>query len=208
MYFGHHASTIEGGMVCTDDEDFYHLLLMIRSHGWDRDLPEYKVKELRKKYGIQSFNGFYTFYQPGFNLRSTDLQAFLGLEQLKKIDSMNSKRNENYLLYDSLIKNEFWKIKSQKNTYVSNFNYPIITTEDKINELILELKENEIETRPLICGSINQQPFWYERYDKSDSVPNADYLHNFGLYLPNNHEIKREEIIFICDIVNKVLNNG
>ena len=208
LYFGHHASTIEGGMVCTDDEDFYHLLLMIRSHGWDRDLPEYKVKELRKKYGIQSFNGFYTFYQPGFNLRSTDLQAFLGLEQLKKIDSMNSKRNENYLLYDSLIKNEFWKIKSQKNTYVSNFNYPIITTEDKINELILELKENEIETRPLICGSINQQPFWYERYDKSDSVPNADYLHNFGLYLPNNHEIKREEIIFICDIVNKVLNNG
>ena len=57
LYFGHHASTIEGGMVCTDDEDIYHFLLMIRSHGWDRDLPEHKVNELREKYNITSFNG-------------------------------------------------------------------------------------------------------------------------------------------------------
>jgi CDP-6-deoxy-D-xylo-4-hexulose-3-dehydrase len=207
LYFGHHASTIEGGMICTDDEDIYHLLLMIRSHGWDRDLPPEKIKELRHNYNIPLFRGLYTFYHPAFNLRSTDLQAFLGLEQLKKLDYMNSKRNQNYLLYDSLIKNDYWKIKSQTNTYVSNFNYPIITTEDKFDTLVNELSRNEIETRPLICGSINQQPFWYERYGKSNNVPNADYLHKYGLYLPNNHELKKEEIIFICEIVNKSLNN-
>ena len=205
LYFGHHASTIEGGMVCTDDEDIYHILLMIRSHGWDRDLPQKKVVELRTKYNIPSFRGLYTFYHPAFNLRSTDLQAFLGLEQLKKIDSMNSKRNKNYLLYDSLIKNDYWKIKSQPKTYVSNFNYPIITTEDKIDKLIESLSYNEIETRPLICGSINQQPFWYERYGFSNNVPNADYLHKYGVYLPNNHELTEEEITFICNVVNKVL---
>lgn len=206
LYFGHHASTIEGGMITTDDEEIYHILLMIRSHGWDRDLPTEKANELRTKYSIPQFRGLYTFYYPAFNLRSTDLQAFLGLEQLKKIDQMNKKRNENYLLYDTLIKNKYWKIKSQEKTYVSNFNYPIITTEDKIDKLIENLTNNKIETRPLICGSINQQPFWYERYGFTNNLPNADYLHKYGLYLPNNHELKTEEIIFICDVVNKTLN--
>jgi len=79
FYFGHHISTIEGGMVSTDDEDLYHILLSIRSHGWDRDLPEEKQTALREKYGIDDFRSLYTFYYPGFNLRSTDLQAFIGI---------------------------------------------------------------------------------------------------------------------------------
>lgn len=207
FYFGHMMSTIEGGMISTNDEDLYHLLLMIRSHGWDRDLPKEKVKELRDKYNIPEFRGLYTFYHPAFNLRSTDLQAFLGIEQLKNTDWMNGKRNENYKLYDSLIKNDYWKIKAQDNTYISNMNYPIITTKDKIQKLIDSIKNNNIETRPLICGSINQQPFWYERYGKSNDVPNADYLHEYGLYLPNNHQISKEDITFICDVVNKTLND-
>ncbi len=206
LYFGHHASTIEGGIVSTNDEDLYHLLLMIRSHGWDRDLPESKVKELREKYKVPEFRGLYSFYIPGFNLRSTDLQAFLGLEQLNKIDDMNKKRNENFKLYDSLINNDYWKIQAQQNSFVSNFNYPIITTKYKFDDLIKTLIKNDIETRPLICGSINQQPFWYERYGKA-KTPNADYLHEYGLYLPNNHQITKDEITFICDIVNEVLNN-
>ena len=85
FYFGHHMSTIEGGMISTDDEDLYHILLSIRSHGWDRDLPKSKQIELRKKYNISDFRSLYTFYYPGFNLRATDLQAFIGLQQLKII---------------------------------------------------------------------------------------------------------------------------
>jgi len=83
FYFGHHMSTIEGGMISTDDEDLYHILLSIRSHGWDRDLPKSKQIELREKYNIGDFRSLYTFYYPGFNLRATDLQAFIGLGQLK-----------------------------------------------------------------------------------------------------------------------------
>lgn len=207
FYFGHHMSTIEGGMVSSNNEDLYNLLLMIRSHGWSRDLSETKTKELTDKYSVPEFRNMYTFYHPAFNLRSTDLQAFIGLQQLEKIDLMNSKRNENYKLYDSLIRNNHWKIKEQNNMYISNMNYPIITTPNKFNSLVKTLQDNEIETRPLICGSINQQPFWYEKYGKSDEVPNADYLHEYGLYLPNNHQITKEEIIFICEIVNNCLNN-
>jgi CDP-6-deoxy-D-xylo-4-hexulose-3-dehydrase len=99
FYFGHHMSTIEGGMVSTNDEDLYHILLSIRSHGWDRDLPQKKQVELREKYNINNFRSLYTFYYPGFNLRSTDLQAFIGLEQLKKLDMIVENRNKNFLRY-------------------------------------------------------------------------------------------------------------
>jgi CDP-6-deoxy-D-xylo-4-hexulose-3-dehydrase len=111
FYFGHHMSTIEGGMICTDDEELYYVLLSIRSHGWDRDLPEKKQKELRSKYKINDFRALYTFYYPGFNLRSTDLQAFLGIDQLKKIEWIVEKRNKNFELYNNLIKDSIWKIK-------------------------------------------------------------------------------------------------
>ena len=99
FYFGHHMSTIEGGMVSTNSEELYHILLSIRSHGWDRDLPIEKQKQLREKYGIGDFRALYTFYYPGFNLRATDLQAFIGLQQLEKLDTIVYNRNKNYLKY-------------------------------------------------------------------------------------------------------------
>ena len=203
FYFGHHISTIEGGMISTNDEELYHLLLSIRSHGWDRDLPEHKKRELRAKYKVSDFRALYTFYYPGFNLRSTDLQAFIGIHQMNKIDDIVKIRERNYQLYHKLIDNNEWKISPRENSFTSNFAYPIIS--DKLEDLVSELEINNIECRPLICGSINQQPFWYERF-KNYKTPNADWLHNKGLYLPNNHEMTEEEVTFVCEIINKVLN--
>jgi CDP-6-deoxy-D-xylo-4-hexulose-3-dehydrase len=202
FYFGHHMSTIEGGMVSTDDEDIYHLLLSIRSHGWDRDLPESKKIELREKYNVSNFRALYTFYYPGFNLRATDLQAFIGINQLKNIETVVTNRYRNYNLYNKLIKDDFWKIKAPDNSYVSNFAYPLIT--DKIDLIVEELNKNNIECRPLICGSINEQPFWYESYGKED-LPNAKEVHNNGLYLPNHHDLTEEEIIHITNIINSII---
>ncbi|MHA1661098.1 MAG: DegT/DnrJ/EryC1/StrS family aminotransferase [Promethearchaeota archaeon] len=203
FYFGHHISTIEGGMISTDDEELYNILLSIRSHGWDRDLSPQRRAQLRSKYNVPNFRALYTFYYPGFNLRSTDLQAYIGLSQMNKVDMIVEKRSENFDLYNKLIKNKEWKINPDKRMFVSNFAYPIIT--QKIDKLVAELYLNNIETRPLICGSINKQPFWYERYGNK-FLKNADSLHNNGLYLPNNHEITFDEITFISNIVNKVLN--
>jgi CDP-6-deoxy-D-xylo-4-hexulose-3-dehydrase len=200
FYFGHHMSTIEGGMISTDDEDLYHILLSIRSHGWDRDLPEFKQKELREKYNITDFRALYTFYYPGFNLRATDLQAFIGLSQLNKIDEIVEKRNKNFKLYQDGLKEQTWKVKEPDNSFVSNFAYPIITT--NIKHLVEKLKENNIDCRPLICGSIQEHPFWYEKYSKS-SLPIAENVHLYGLYVPNNHQITEEEINRIITIVNK-----
>ena len=200
FYFGHHMSTIEGGMISTDDEDLYHILLSIRSHGWDRDLPEKKQIELRTKYNIGDFRSLYTFYYPGFNLRATDLQAFLGLGQLEKLDNIVHNRNKNYLRYKNEIKNAFWTIIEPEGSYVSNFSFPIITK--NIDKLIEELIKNDVECRPLICGSINEHPFWYERYGKQ-TLNNAKLVHEYGLYIPNNHQMTDEELTKVIKIVNE-----
>jgi len=202
FYFGHHMSTIEGGMVSTNDEDLYHILLSIRSHGWDRDLPQKKQVELREKYNINNFRSLYTFYYPGFNLRSTDLQAFIGLEQLKKLDMIVENRNKNFLRYKNEIKNPEWNIQEPNGSFVSNFSFPIITK--NITKLVEELTDNDIECRPLICGSINEHPFWYERYGHSD-LPKAKRVHEYGIYLPNNHEMTEEELNKVIEIVNNNL---
>ena len=200
FYFGHHMSTIEGGMISTDDEELYHILLSIRSHGWDRDLPKSKQIELREKYNIGDFRSLYTFYYPGFNLRATDLQAFIGLEQLKKLDFIVKNRNLNYQKYHEGIKNNEWKINPPKDSFISNFSYPVITK--NIKELVEKLTENNVECRPLICGSINEHPFWYERYGKQD-LPISKKVHEYGLYLPNNHQMTVEEIDKVINIVNQ-----
>lgn len=199
-YFGHHFSTIEGGLVVTDDEELYHILMSIRSHGWSRDLSVDRQKELKEEYNINDFRQLYTFYYPGFNLRSTDLQAFIGINQLEKLDDIIERRNENYNLYHSLIKNSFWKIKPINNNFISNFAYPIITPE--VNELAKELFNNGIECRPLICGSMSKQPFWIDLYGKQD-LHFADIVHENGLYLPNHPELAEFEIREICNIVNE-----
>lgn len=204
FYFGHHISTIEGGMVCTNDDDLYEILKSVRCHGWDRDLRDDFRTNLRSRYGIDDFRGLYTFYWPGFNLRSTDLQAQIGLSQLEKLETICKKRYENLLIYDSLIQNDFWKLRIPENVYISNFAYPIITP--NIDHLINALKENDIESRPLICGSIGRQPFWKEAYGEQP-FPFADIVHDYGLYVPNNHQITEEEIKKICRVVNRALED-
>ena len=198
-----HNSTIEGGMICTDDEDLYKIILSIRSHGWDRDLPKDEQDFLRKKYNIDDFRALYTFYYPGFNLRSTDLQAYIGISQMDKLEDIGIKRENNLKLYDKYIKNDYWKIQLLDNCFISNFAYPII--HPKVIEIHNVLKEYNVETRPLICGSMGKQPFWIERYGKVD-LPFADIIHKEGMYLPNNPTMTEEDIKSICEIVNKIIN--
>jgi CDP-6-deoxy-D-xylo-4-hexulose-3-dehydrase len=200
FYFGHHMSTIEGGMISTDDEDLYHILLSIRSHGWDRDLPKKVQKTLREKYNVNEFKSLYTFYYPGFNLRSTDLQAYIGLLQMEKIDEIVRVRNHNFNVYKNGIKNDFWNLEEPENSFISNFAYPIITK--NIDRVVTELTNNNIECRPLICGSINEQPFWFERYGKKD-LPFAKKVNEYGLYVPNNHQLTEDDIKFVIEVVNK-----
>jgi CDP-6-deoxy-D-xylo-4-hexulose-3-dehydrase len=200
-YFGHHFSTIEGGLISTNDFELYEILKSIRSHGWSRDLSKQTQEKLKKQHDIDDFRNLYTFYHSGFNLRSTDLQAFLGINQLKTLDSKNNQRYENFLRYHSNIINDYWKI--DYNQFVSNFAYPIIHKKKKL--IVDMLTEAEVECRPLVCGSISRQPFYYEKYGKQ-VFEFSDIVHDYGLYIPNNPDMTFEEIDYISSIVNKAIN--
>lgn len=203
-YFGHHFSTIEGGLIVTNSLKLINILKMLRSHGWDRDLDKSEKLKLRKKWKISDFNSLYTFYYSGFNLRSTNLQAFLGLYQLKKLNKFCKIRNKNFNYYQKKINNNFWKIEPLKKTFVSNFGYPIITP--KRDQLVKELKRKKIEVRPMISGSMNNQPFFKKR-KKSKFLKNSYQIDKFGMYLPNHHKLTIDQINYICNTVNKVLEN-
>jgi len=202
FYYGHHLSTIEGGMICTNDTEFYNIIKSLRCHGWDRDLDNKTQNKLRSDHNIDDFRALYSFYYPGFNLRSTDLQAFIGQRQLHKLDEMVEQRRKNFLLFEDKIQNDFWRISVQDNMMVSSMAYPIITP--KIDKLVDNLRENNIETRPLICGSIGEQPFWKEIYGET-KLPMASLVHKNGLYIPNNHELTSDEIELMCNVVNEAL---
>jgi len=201
FYFGHHISTIEGGMVCTDDDDFADIMKMIRSHGWDRDLSFNKQQKYRDENGIGGIDSLYTFYYTGFNLRSTDLQAFLGINQIDKLESIIKKRQSNYFLYRELLNNNLWlpTLTSDQNV-VSNMGYPIII--DDRDALYKELKFQDVECRPLISGSMGLQPAWKKAYGACH-MPNSDIIDKKGMYLPNHQDLTGDDIEKICYIVNQ-----
>jgi CDP-6-deoxy-D-xylo-4-hexulose-3-dehydrase len=204
MYFGHHLSTIEGGFINTDDEDFYHLLLMMRSHGWDRDLPEWKQKELRGMYNCDEFSALYNFYVPGFNLRATDLQAFIGLRAIDKLDKYAQRRNENFNTYKKVITNNELLLEIADTNFVSNFAFPIITKDR--DTLVKRLQDSSIDVRPLIAGNMASKPMWTLQYE-TVSLPNCELVNAYGLYLPNHQDLSKDDINKIANIVdNKIIN--
>jgi CDP-6-deoxy-D-xylo-4-hexulose-3-dehydrase len=193
FYYGHHISTIEGGMVTTDDFELYNLMLSIRSHGWSRDLDKNFQKKLIRKYNIDEFRNLYTFYFEGYNFRSTDLNAFLGINQLKKINKISKVRNKNFNCYKKNL-SEFW-CQSSSSNFISSFAYGTLV-KNRI-EVFKYLKKFNIETRPLICGNIGRHPFWIKKYG-IQKLKNADIVHECGLYLPNNFNLNNEDVNYIC----------
>jgi len=198
-YFGHHISTIEGGFICTNNNVIKNMLVSLRSHGWDRDLDKNVQKNLQNKWKIDEFNSLYTFYTAGFNVRSTDLQAYIGLGQLDKLNKICVQRNENFKTYMKLLKVDWKPEVKLLNNYISNFAFPLLhPNKDKIvNELI----NNDIEVRPLICGSHGTQPMYKKRYGEL-KLQNATYVDEFGFYVPNHQNLTTDDINKICNIIN------
>ena len=197
-YFGHHISTIEGGFVSTSDKELHEILKSIRSHGWDRDATPQYGKQLRDKWNISDFDSLYTFYHSGFNLRSTDLQAFIGLEQIDKLDKICKKRNKNFNSYTKELKGLSSWDNLNKRGFISNMAYPII--HKNRNEIVNNLQKQNIEVRPLICGSIGNQPFYVKQYGKKEFF-NVSQIDKYGFYIPNHPDLKKSDILKITNII-------
>jgi CDP-6-deoxy-D-xylo-4-hexulose-3-dehydrase len=202
MYFGHHLSTIEGGFINTDDEEFYYTLLMMRSHGWARDLPTHIQNEYKEKYNLTDFENLYNFYLPGMNLRSTDLQAHIGLRAINKLDNFSKIRNSNFNYYISNIKNNDLDLHNDSSNFISNFAMPILSKDR--NSIVKKLIENDIECRPLIAGNLANKPFWYENFPKP-KLKNCELLDAYGFYIPNHQDLTTNDLNKIIQIINNEL---
>lgn len=199
-YFGHHLSTIEGGFINTNDKDFYYALLMMRSHGWDRDLPKHIQNKFRNENNINEFDSLYTFYLPGFNVRSTDLQAFIGLKAIDKLEKYSQVRNINFKEYKKRIKYNKINVLDKKEHFISNFAYPII--DENRNKIVDRLLNNNIEIRPLIAGDMSKKPMWTKIYGKG-SLLNCEIVDKYGFYVPNHQDLTLKNIENITSLINE-----
>ena len=199
FYVGHHISTIEGGMVCTDNKELYEMLLMVRAHGWNRNLDEEKKSELRKKYGIKdSFYDSFTFYTSGYNLRPTEITGFLGIEQMKYAIEICNKRNKNFLKYKEATSQnkDLQQLDLSHMNFVSNFSYPLIFEDKETMNKYIQ-KFSEVEIRP-IESNIIEQPFFD---NKKHLCPNAKKIFELGFFLPNNPDLTDEELKKLFDLL-------
>lgn len=199
FYYGHHISTIEGGMVATDDFDLWQIMRSMRSHGWSRDLDPGTRETLQADFAIDDFQALYTFFFPGFNFRSTDFQAFIGRGQLKKVDEIASTREKNFHAYRSRL-GDYW-FQNSPHGVLSSFAFG--TAVRNRLETARALNQAGIEVRPLICGNIARHPFWLGR-NSQQSFRVADFVHDFGIYLPNHASLGSREIARVCETFRNI----
>jgi len=199
FYYGHHISTIEGGMACTNDNNFAKIMTSVRSHGWLRDIQESEKKKIFKKNKITEFESKYSFFYSGFNIRSTELNATIGLSQIKKIKKISKIRSRNFNIYKKELSKYF--IINCKTKPLSNFGYATIV--ENREEVYKHLTKNKIECRPVISGNISNHLFCKKNY-KKNKLPNVDIIHKYGIYLPNHSNQTIKDIKFITKEFKKV----
>ena len=213
FYFGHHITTIEGGMVCVNDSNANDMIRLFRSHGMTREGSQELQESFVRDY--PELNPLFTFAVAGFNVRSTEINAVLGIEQMNRIDSNVDKRRHNFKVWlDNLDKHKFYTEFDVEGN--SNFALPLIMKkgyEDRFNinddfsgvRDILDL--SGVEYRLGTAGGGNQalQPYLkkYE-YRIEGDLTNVNYVHSNSLYIGNHTDLNDEQIINLCKRLNDV----
>ena len=211
FYFAHHMSTIEGGMVCTDDEEFYQACRMLRSHGMVResDSPEF-----RKKWedAAPDLNPKFIFAWPTGNFRSTEINAVIGRSQLKRLDANNRRRTENLKLFLSLLDPKlYWT--DYKFEGSVNYAFPVVLkqADDALRDrLMAAMDAAGIEHRRGNAGGGNQlrQPYLAgiapPKADIPRLFPVIDHIHFYGFYVGNYPTLEADRVRWLCDVLNAV----
>lgn len=204
FFVGHHMSTIEGGMIATDDEELAHMLTMVRAHGWDRSLPPEKQQALRAQYNVDDFHAQYTFYESAYNLRPTEITGFLGSLQLPMLEETIEKRLEHYLRFHaSALKRTdlYHPLESEHIERISSFAMPVVAkTVEILQTTMKRFSDAGIEIRPIIAGNIAAHPFWKKELPET-SCPNADVIHSQGFYFPNNVDLEPSDVDLLCSLL-------
>jgi CDP-6-deoxy-D-xylo-4-hexulose-3-dehydrase len=211
FYYAHHLSTIEGGMICTNDTELYECLRMLRSHGMVRELES----ESHKKVFFDEnpdLNPDFIFAYPGFNCRSTEINAIIGRSQLNRLDTNNSKRNQNWNLFLNSIDSEYF-VTDFIREGVSNYALVLILRkpDHDLNDRITRMFRDEgIEYRRGTAGGGNQlrQPYLSSILPPGEwkNFPNAEHVHFFGYYIGNYPSITEDQILWLSDRLNYLVS--
>jgi CDP-6-deoxy-D-xylo-4-hexulose-3-dehydrase len=192
FYFGHHMTTIEGGMVCVKDRDLYNLLRAKRSHGLSRETtPDYQDPI---KAAYPDIDPTFLFPTKGYNFRNVETGAVLGLTQLKKLDKWNDQRNKNYCVFYEEMIDKPWFNTLPIPAGNSAMTLPFHCKNAKVAQnLKLLLQSMGIETRPFLVGNLLRQPFM-QNYESLIGLPNSEKMHTHSFYIGNNHFVKPSDI--------------
>ncbi|MCA9035290.1 MAG: DegT/DnrJ/EryC1/StrS family aminotransferase [Planctomycetaceae bacterium] len=186
FYVAHHMSTIEGGMVCTDDEELAEMLRIVRANGWDRNLRASQQMKLRNEFRVKGeFEAKYTFYDLGYNLRPTEITGFLGNLQLQHLDDTVQKRAAIHERLDAAAQQNPDLIGLDRSHIrtLSSFAYPVICRSEAIRDrFVFQFAGAGVEIRPVIAGNMQRQPFYSRYVERLYDLPGAEFLHNNGVY--------------------------
>lgn len=202
FYVGHHMSTIEGGAVCTNDKELSRMLTIVRAHGWDRNLIAKDQEDIRGKFEInERFYSRYTFYDLGFNLRPTEINGFLGCNQLQYADEIVRKRADNFEKLSVIYKNpDILPLKTSHMDIFSNFAVPLVFKSKEIRNEYVNRCVDKVEVRPIVGGDMTRQPFWNKYSNETIEDSNAKIIHDCGIYFGNNPELTDSEIEELINI--------
>lgn len=209
FYYAHHMSTVEGGMISTNDNRFYQQCRLYRSHGMARELTDEALKaDYARRY--PDLRPEFLFAVPAFNLRSTEINAVLGLSQLPRLDANNERRVANFTLFlDNLDSDTYFTEFDREGTV--NYAFVVLLRQpdkEKFERLTGLLREEGVEFRRGTAGGGNmaRQPFVRRRMPDFDpaSLKNADLIHFYGLYTGNYPSLGKEKILGLCEVLNSL----
>lgn len=209
FYYAHHMSTIEGGMICTDDDRFYQYCRVYRSHGMVRESTDESFKaEAAEQY--PDLRPEFLFLVPGYNMRSTELNAVIGLNQIKRLDANNQRRVENFKLFLENLDPEKYFTDFDIEGAVNYAFVILLRNPDNamFQKVTSALRDNGVEFRRGTAGGGNlaRQPFVRERMPEFDptSLVNAEFIHSYGFYTGNYPDLAKEKILGLCKLLNTI----
>jgi CDP-6-deoxy-D-xylo-4-hexulose-3-dehydrase len=198
FYYGHHMTTIEGGIISTNDSNLYELMLLKRSHGMARHLlPENYDKTIAK---YPDINPQFLFLTDGYNFRNTELNAVLGLEQLKRLDDSIEIRRRNFDCFIEHLDPDIFYI-PYNDPGNSSFALPFICRRhEDVKKLRDIFNELGVEHRPIVSGNLLLHPF-LNTWKDTVNVPNATVLNNNGVYIGNNQFITEDMLVKVFNTI-------